>query len=380
MIRKAVLLFLILTHSLISVAQEKIVPFNITLWHPVSLVPYHPHNVTYLNLGLPQSKQSNIKGLSLNLIASKEKGNLTGINLTGLIAENEGNVDGIIIAGLGSFTTGKSRGLFVAGNINLHFDESQGVQLAALSNFNIGQMDGLQTSAINNFVAGQLHGAQVSAGMNIAASKVEGAQIAGLLNVSMEDMNGVQIGLGNYARNVRGVQIGLINAAGRSVKGVQIGLINYAYEKASVKLGLINVSKETHLQWLMYAGNSSFMNLAARFKNEHFYNLVGIGFPYRLSDKNFSGVINYRAGLSFPIRKFSLSGDLGYSHITLNDNELETQGISNLYALQARGTIEYQFIDKLAFFVSGGYEITSKYHELKVYDHKPILEFGIALF
>ncbi len=380
MIRKIALLVLTFTYSLISVAQEKIIPLNISLWHPVSLVPYHPHSVTYLNLGLPQSLQSNIKGLSLNMIASKANGNLTGINLTGLIAENEGNVDGIMIAGLGSFTTGKSRGLSVAGNINLHLNESQGVQLATLSNFNIGQMDGLQVSAINNFAAGHLHGAQISAGMNIAASKVEGAQITGLLNVSMEDLHGMQIGLANYARNVNGVQIGLINAAGRTVKGVQIGLINYAYEKASVKLGLINVSRATHLQWLMYVGNSSFMNLAARFKNEHFYNQVGIGFPHRLSDKNFSGVINYRAGISFPLKNFSLNGDLGYSHITLNDNDLDAQGISSLYALQARGTIEYQFIDKLAFFLSSGYEITSKYHELKAYDHKPILEFGIALF
>ncbi len=380
MIRKAILLFIIFAQCLISAAREKIVPLNITLWHPVSLVPYHPYHVTYLNLGLPQSLQSNINGLSLNLIASKEKGNLNGINLTGLIAENEGDVNGIMVAGLGSFTTGRSRGISIAGNINLHFNESQGVQLATLSNFNIGEMDGLQVSAINNFAAGHLHGAQISAGMNIAASKVEGAQITGLLNVSMENLHGMQLGLANYARNVNGIQIGLINSVGRSVKGVQIGLINYAYDNASVKLGLINVSRATHLQWLMYAGNSSFMNLAARFKTNHFYNQVGIGFPHRLSEKNFSGVINYRAGLSFPIRKFSLNGDIGYSHITLNDNDLNTRGISNLYALQTRGTIEYQFIDKLAFFVSGGYEVTSKYHELKAYDHKPILEFGIALF
>ncbi|MDP4271195.1 MAG: hypothetical protein Q8909_13900 [Bacteroidota bacterium] len=360
--------------------QEKIIPVDISLWHPIALFPDSPQNKVFLNIGLPQTQQHNVRGLNLSLLGSKLKGCFSGLNLTGFISENQCKVNGVTIAGLGNFTSGEQTGLAVSCGINLNFNNVKGFELAAVSNFDIGHLKGFQFSFFNNFVAGHLHGMQLSPAMNVAASSVKGIQLSGMMNVTMENLDGVQIGFGNYARNFRGVQLGLINSVGRGFKGVQIGLINYSYDDAKVKLGLINVSRITHIQWLMYSGNSSYSNFAARFKDKYFFNQIGIGFPSYLSKNAFSGEVNYRAGVILPIKRFSLLGDLGFSHISLEDKDQSSATPKSLYSLQTHLTGEYQLMKKISVFVSGGYLMASKYGELKVFSKKPVLEFGVALF
>lgn len=360
--------------------QDKIVPVDVSLWHPVALVPDSPENTIYLNIGLPQTQQHNIEGVNLSLLGSKIKGKLDGISLTGFISENQCNINGVTIAGLGNFTNGELHGLAISGGINLNFNNVKGVEVATVSNFTIGHMSGLQFSLFNNFVAGQLRGVQLSPAMNVAASSVNGAQISGMINISMEDLHGIQMGLGNYARNFKGAQIGLVNSVGRGFKGVQIGLINYSYNHATLKLGLINVSSITHIQWMMFSGNNSYINLAARFKDKYFFNQIGVGFPSYYSNNSFSGELNYRAGLVLPFKRFSLYGDLGFSHFSLTDKDESSETPASLYAVQTHVTAEYQMLNKMSVFVSSGYQIASRYGEFKAYDKKPIFEFGITLF
>lgn len=360
--------------------QEKIIPVNISLWHPVAFFPDSSQNKVFLNIGLPQTQQHNVQGLNLSLLGSKLEGCFTGLNLTGFISENQCKVNGVTIAGLGNFTSGEQNGLAVSGGINLNFNNVQGFEFAGVSNFDIGHLKGFQFSFFNNFVAGHLRGVQLSPAMNVAASSVNGLQLSGMVNITMENLDGTQIGLGNYARNFRGVQFGLVNSVGRGFKGMQIGLINYSYDQAKVKLGLINVSRITHIQWLMYSGNSSYSNFAARFRDKYFFNQIGIGFPSFLSKSAFSGEINYRAGLILPMKKFSLLGDLGFSHVSLEDRDQSSATPKSLYSLQTHLTGEYQFLKKISVFISGGYLTASKYGELKVFSKKPVLEFGLALF
>lgn len=361
-------------------AENKIIPANLSIWHPISIYPYSPDSKTLLSIGLPHSVNANTKGVSLNLLAGTTKENMQGILVAGMVSKVEGRCNGLSVNGIGNITKGKSNGVFLSGYINLHFDSSKGVQIGGLSNFNVGETSGIQLSGINNFSAGDLHGVQISGGMNISASHVSGVQMSGLLNVSLENMKGVQLGIGNYARTIYGTQIGLFNAVGRNAKGVQIGLINYAYEESSVKIGLINVSNQTHLQSIIYSGNSSFLNFAARFKNNHYYNQIGVGFPSFLSPNTFSGTINYRAGITFPIRSISLNSDLGFSHITLQNKESISEIPSKLFSIQARTSLEVKVVERFSVIISGGYEWISKYKSVGTYDHQPIVEFGVVLF
>lgn len=379
--RKLLILSLLLSaYCAFAQTQEKIIPLDVSIWHPVALVPYSPQNTVCLNIGLPQTQQYNIKGVNLALIGSKIKGELKGVSITGLLSENQYKVNGVTIAGLGNFTSGEQSGLAVAGGINLSFNNVKGFEFAGVSNFTIGHLRGFQFSLFNNFVAGHLQGVQLSPAMNVVASNVKGVQISGMMNISMEDLQGVQIGMGNYAKTVKGAQIGLINSVGRGFKGVQIGLINYSYDPARYKIGLINVSKMTHIQWMMFSGNNSYFNLAARFKDKHFFNQLGVGFPSYFSKNSFSGEINYRTGVVFPIKKFSLYGDLGFSHFSLTDRDQSSETPASLYAVQSHITAELNLVERMSLFASTGYQIASKYGECKVYDKKPIFEFGITLF
>jgi len=381
---RAVSFFLIIVLSFISAqnleAKDKSGLFNLSVWHPLSLRSYQAGNKSLLSIGLPHSIEANTTGLKLDLVAGTNRENMNGVLISGLLSKIDRDCNGLVINGIGNITKGKTRGVSISGYINLHFESSTGMQLAGLSNFNVGKTGGIQLSGIHNFSAGDMHGIQISGGMNIAASHVSGVQLSGLFNASLENMKGVQLGIGNYARSIYGTQIGVFNAVGRKAEGVQIGLINYAYEESSVKLGLINVSNETRLQSLVYSGNSSFINFAARFRNKHYYNQIGIGFPSFLSPNTFSGTINYRAGLILPIRNLSINSDLGFSHISLRDKESISAMPSKLFSLQARSSLEIKIVDRFSFFVTGGYEWISGYKNIGTYDHQPIVEFGIALF
>ncbi len=361
-------------------AKEKIELVNLTIWHPLSLHNYQAGKKTLLSIGMPHSIQANTGGLNINLLAGSIKEKMNGVSINGLLSKIEEDCSGLVINGIGNITKGKTRGASLSGYINLHFDSSKGIQMAGLSNFNVGNTSGVQFSGIHNFSAGDMLGIQLSGGMNISASHVSGLQLSGLFNASLENMQGVQLSIGNYARTIYGTQIGIFNAVGRAAKGVQIGLINYAYEESSLKIGLINVSKETHLQTLIYSSNSSFINFAARFSNKHYYNQIGVGFPSFLSPNTFSGTLNYRAGYSIPIRSLKINNDLGFSHISLRDKESISEMPSKLFSLQARTSLQLKIIDRFSFFIAGGYEWISKYKTISTYDHQPIVEFGITLF
>ena len=208
----------------------------------------------------------------------------------------------------------------------------------------------------------------------------KGVQIAPLANICMQGMGGAQIGLGNYATKVKGTQIGLLNICGGEVKGVQIGLINHSKDTSTIKIGLVNVNPKTRIQMLVYGGNAAKFNAAVRFQNKLTYTMLGMGTPYLHLDDKFSGALFYRAGLHWEIVKnLRLSGDLGYYHIENFENK-DDNTPERMYSLQARVNLEYHFTKKFGLFASGGYGVTRYYDKNKMYEKKPIIEFGIVLF
>lgn len=180
-------------------------------------------------------------------------------------------------------------------------------------------------------------------------------------------MNGVQLGLFNFASKAKGLQIGLFNYHKEDMKGLQ--------------LGLVNANPQTKVQLMVFGGNSTKINVGARFKNKLFYTILGGGTHYLDFDDKFSAALFYRAGLELPLYKnLFVSGDLGYQHIETFRNK-KVEGIpARLYALQARLNLEYRFTDKFGLFVTGGYGGSRYYNKARTYDKGVIAEAGVVLF
>ena len=87
--------------------------------------------------------------------------------------------------------------------------------------------------------------------------------------MSINNMRGYQFSPFNYADTLNGLQTGLINICIEQQKGVQIGIFNYSRNNTIKKIGLVNLSPLTRIQMMLFFGNASKINVAARFKNNN---------------------------------------------------------------------------------------------------------------
>lgn len=299
----------------------------------------------------------------------------------------------IINVGLwGSSTHLRGISLNAIGHLTMR--KTVGTQLSGISNITRGKMEGVQVAGIFNY-AGKIQGFQISSLLNISSQSAGGTQIAGISNITIsgkgitqlalsnivqKDMKGVQIGAANYAGSLSGVQLGVINiAAGEHLRGVQIGLMNVSQDSTSFKIGLVNISPITRIQAMLFVGSQNKINLGFRFRNRHFYTLLGAGLYYEDFDDKLSGSLFYRVGLHYPLRQhWRISGDIGYAHIEQTDGH--TGNSNRKFALQSRVNIEYQWRPKLGFFFSAGHSMARRYASQHSFAHRPILEAGVLLF
>lgn len=353
---------------------------------------------------------AHVRGLSLNVISGHAHRSVGGMQLSGLINISGGATNGFQIAGLSNITAGRQNGLALSGIVNLTQGEVYGLQLSGISNVAGRGVHGLQLSGLMNASGGttrglqfsalsnmsrRLHGLQIAALTNIGFEGAGGTQIAGAtniinegdgilqlapVNISMQRLRGLQLGGMNYSGGLRGAQIGIVNIAAGDVGGLQLGIINISQDTTVTKLGLVNVFPgHTRVQMLVYGGNTTKTNVAARFTNRHLYTIIGGGTHYMGFSRDFSGSLFYRSGITYHISpRWSLYGDLGYVHIETFEDEADKP--ERLYALQIRAGAEWQMNSKVSFFANTGYSQTRYYHHSRMQNHKPIVELGIALF
>ena len=345
--------------------------------------------------GLASITGRHASGFQLGGIANVAGGNANGIMLSGLMNVAGGKANGIQISGLGNIAGKSQNGVAIGGLMNVSAEKLNGAQVSTLLNISGGKakgaqvsaignvgvnVNGMQFSAISNIAAGEIRGLQLCGAVNIAVKTENALQFSGLTNVCQGKLRGVQFAPGNYAGEVSGAQIGLLNLCGGNVKGIQIGIINHSKDTTAHKLGLVNITPKTRIQMMLFAGNTSKLNAAVRFKNRRSYTMLGIGTHYLDLNDKFSGCVFYRAGLYYPIAsKLELSGDLGYFHIENFENE-DAETPERMYSLQARINLEYKFKSRISFFASGGYGMTRYYDKNKFYEKKPIFEAGVILF
>lgn len=254
---------------------------------------------------------------------------------------------------------------------------AQGFQISGMTNF-ANQGKGIQISLLNNTTTSQFRGMQISPITNISMGMKKGIQLAGAANICSSYMRGIQAAAYNYADTLNGSQIGLFNACISHPRGVQIGLVNYSRDTIAHKIGLINVNPKTRIDLMAYAGTSSKMNVALRFRNRSTYNIIGIGTHYMGLDKRFSGTLFYRIGQYFPLTpRLTLSGDLGYFHVETFE-EKSSDKPKRLYSLQARLNADYQLSKYASVFASVGYGDTRYYYHSHHYRNRPLVEGGVA--
>lgn len=404
----------IITTAALSIAavlvysQNKSAGINLSLWNKISTQPVRSGQQTYFNLGIV-SINNKLNGLSINLVSNQVDGTANGMQIAGVMSVVDESLNGVQVAGLGNVTGEYSNGLSLAGVVNIIGESQYGLAASGLLNMigidskglvvsGLGNMmgyttQGLAVGGIFNSTGTGLYGLGVAGLVNLSKNTY-GAQISGLANISnnqrglsissfnvnMNNLYGLQLGAVNINLNKsRGLQLGIFNIVAAH-KGVQFGLINF-YEESlkGAQFGLINLNKKTKISVMAYGGNRTKLNLALRFKNRVFYNILGVGSPVLNFNDKFSGAINYRAGIYTPLGKhFEVSADIGYQHVNTFKNSNKSEEITKrMYSLQSRANIEILFNNKWSVLISGGYEAMRWYSKSKTYRKGVLVESGL---
>ncbi len=258
-------------------------------------------------------------------------------------------------------------------------DSVKSVQFGVISSAAVSQMKGFQFGTFANMSGAPINGFQLSAINNISMGVDRGFQLSPLFNVSAGQMRGLQTSIWNFADTLSGVQIGVINRDVSHPKGWQIGVVNISRDSMAHQVGLFNVRPTTDIDYMLFGGNASKINLAVRFRNRHHYSILGVGTHYMGLDSKFSGSIYYRLGLHQQLsRRWTLSGDIGYAHIETFERNSDDKP-ERLYGLQARINADYQINKTFGAFASAGWGLTRYYNRNETYRNRPIFEAGVTL-
>lgn len=196
---------------------------------------------------------------------------------------------------------------------------SNNFSLNALYGLN-GGLDGIEIGGIMNYNTGGVTGVQLAGVANINAEQTHGFMCAGFYNLSMDDASGVQMADINTAMgDFTGVQLGVVNYAKR-LKGVQLGLINVVGEdNGAVPIGLINIVKGGYYELEIVSGEVIHTNLNYKMGVEHFYTIFKLGFSTYKNNPVYSMGLGF-GGIVTLAEKHKVSIDLSANQIVYNDD------------------------------------------------------------
>ncbi|UKK58575.1 DUF3943 domain-containing protein [Prevotella communis] len=284
---------------------------------------------------------------------------------------------GLLVAIAIMTTIGVQAQIFPVGIVSAQ-DTVKGFQFGLISSVTTEGGYGFQFGGVSNTSGHTFNGLQMGGVSSITQGMDKGLQMSSILNISSKRMNGWQMGTVNYADSLNGAQIGIFNVTRKHPQGWQVGLVNLSYDSIGHKIGLVNINPATHIDVMTYAGSSTKMNLAARFRNRSTYNILGVGTHFMGLDSKFSGAVFYRLGQYAQLSpKWSLSGDVGYYHVeTFSKNNNDKP--ERLYSLQARINADYQISSKIGAFASVGWGVTRYYDRNETYRNRPLVELGLT--
>ena len=166
---------------------------------------------------------------SFNIIGGLN-GGVNGFEFGSVANINQGDVNGCQISGVCNVTSGNNRGGIVSGVCNMASGDSKGLLLSGVTNLTKGQSIGVAISGVAN-VSDSHNGLQLST-----------------INFVKNNLYGSQIGVLNYAKKGKGIQIGVVNVCGADDDVLPIGLFNvvkngyYAFEVSTNELFITSLS------------------------------------------------------------------------------------------------------------------------------------------
>jgi hypothetical protein len=334
--------------------------FNLSLWHPMTLLPNTEQRRMSLEIGLAHSRLGALRGAAFTLgylridqpsegyahaVLWNRAGPFKGIQWSEFVNEGHGPLTGISYAHLVNFRDGdvlgaQGSGLYVQGDNIIGFqggglvawaDSLRGVQLSGVGGYVGGRAEGVMISGTTAIVREDFEGVRLS-GLFGYTRDLRGAAVDGLVAVSRDvtgvelagvsaigrDVTGVQASpLFNFARDLHGLQLGAVNVA-RKVKGVQIGVVNVADDNDSGAIGLVNVSKNGKIQpSVWFSGPDFWLNAGVKFLTGYTYALLGAA--YTGDEKRF----RYEAGggVHLPVGRVSFETGFGFARFHLAADE-----------------------------------------------------------
>ncbi len=354
---------------------------NLSLWKNIATQRTDTVGSTFLNLGI-FSAMNRLNGLGMNVLGAVAGRNMNGMQISGISNMVGKSMRGVQIAGITNINGNNLSGLSVSGLVGITGNDARGAVISGLANITGDNSNGVMVGGLMNITGEKAAGVQLAGLAGISGGDFAGITASGLLNVVGGRMKGLQLsGIGNITGDTAtGVQLAPFNVAVHA-KGLQIGLVNYYKEKLDgFQLGLVNANPNTDVQMMLFGGNATKLNVAARFKNRLFYTILGGGTHYLDFSDKFSCALFYRAGLELPLcKQLFISGDLGYQHIETFKNK--DYGLpARLYSLQTRVNLEYHLTRHLGVFVTGGYGWDRHYDRNAGFDKGIIIEGGVVMF
>jgi hypothetical protein len=176
--------------------------------------------------GLGAGSGGEIKGIAIGLMGAGAGSDITGITLGGLGAGGGGNVRGITIGGLGAGASGNVTGIIIGGLGAGAGENVQGITIGGVGAGCGKELQGIAFGgigvgapvvrgvALSVFAAGgdHLHGIMLAGGwVRVSDGGSSRGITCAAFNQIKGEQNGLSVGIVNYTRSIKGLQIGLIN-------------------------------------------------------------------------------------------------------------------------------------------------------------------------
>jgi len=232
---------------------------------------------------------------------------------------------------------GGVNGVEISSILNYNKGEVKGFQLSGISNINIGLSKGFLLSGVSNVCGDSTSGLLLSGVLNYSKGNSTGLQLA-TINISANQFNGFQLGVVNYAKKIKGVQLGVINILGDAEKGVPIGLFSI------VKNGLYELE--------LTGGEAIYSNLNYKMGVERFYTIYKIGYSSYKNNPVYSAGLGFGGNISIS-KTQKLSVELSSNQIVYNNNWNGNLNMLN----KVDFNYKYSFSEKFSLMIGPSFNI-----------------------
>jgi hypothetical protein len=191
--------------------------------------------------GIGSGVGGSFRGATISGIGVAGGGSMHGLTVAGVGVGMGGSLNGLTVAGVGLGVGGSIRGLTVTGIGIGSGGDISGINLAGVGIGSGGKVSGLTITGVGVGARKGVDGVTIS-GVGIASTSVRRIAVAPFIGTA--DARGLLIAPA-YLRltegEIRGISVSSVNDIRGHQRGLAIGIVNYARSLKGMQLGLINI-------------------------------------------------------------------------------------------------------------------------------------------